>query len=407
MGDFANYTIDSVKNRKDLASTHNNPAGYDLTRGAASNQTENKIAVFVPRSCTMLERRMILDDIEFDNAVLITMVKLSNEELRGRRVIMIKDITPAVSAELKNEQFDLVVFPFGEKLGDVAIESIVSGFCQRVLAVFSNGKKRFYEGNDFNRLLYNAAYLRSMFRHLPTLRNKRVLEVGCSDQLAADIVANERPGFIIAVDVTPYQTSKFSDPLVTYAQMDAHSLEFADATFDVCYSIATLEHCRDPFAVMQEIKRVLRPGGYAYIQAAPLYYSPFGHHMFGYFDDVPWIHLRKSEEQIIAYCYEHGIDSAIKKNTGNNVENYIRGMLNPQHVNGKTLAEYRLDEFIASGDLKVIFFAKSYEGNNLLTPSVLNELPEIPPENLVLHGFELVFQIIRRQRRSPCHSFLF
>lgn len=394
MGDFANYTVDAVEHRKDLAVTHNRPARGDADGEVVPSPSHERIAMFISSSLSAEERRMALEDASYDHATLISMLPLSADEIRGRRM-MIFDASPEGRGALEGERFDLVVVPYGERLGVVPVESLVGTFCQRVKGLFSNGKRRLYEGDDFNRLTYNAAYLRSMFAQIPPLRNRRVLEIGCSDLLAADLVANERPGFLIAVDREELSKSKFHDPLITFVRMDAHSLDFDDGTFDACYSIATLEHCRDPFLVMNEMKRVLRKGGYAYIQVAPLYHSPFGHHMFGYFDDFPWIHLRKTREEIVAYCHERGLDSAIMHDTGKSVEEYVAGMLNPVHVNGKTLAEYRIDGFMTADDVKVLSFNRSYEGRNLLNDSILREIRDVTQEDLVTHGFELVFQKIR------------
>lgn len=51
----------------------------------------------------------------------------------------------------------------------------------------------------------------------------------------------------------------------TYAQLDAladlQMLPFADNSFDACINIVTLEHVREPGAVLAELARVLRPGG--------------------------------------------------------------------------------------------------------------------------------------------------
>jgi SAM-dependent methyltransferase len=47
---------------------------------------------------------------------------------------------------------------------------------------------------------------------------------------------------------------------------DALSLPFRDETFSLVVSQETLEHLRDPFRGVQEMARVLRPGGTLYLQ---------------------------------------------------------------------------------------------------------------------------------------------
>lgn len=42
---------------------------------------------------------------------------------------------------------------------------------------------------------------------------------------------------------------------------DAHVLPFEDATFDLVFTVATFEHLHTPVRAMQEVARVLRPGG--------------------------------------------------------------------------------------------------------------------------------------------------
>ncbi len=56
----------------------------------------------------------------------------------------------------------------------------------------------------------------------------------------------------------------FPVPGVTVAA-DAHLLPFPDATFARVECDAVLEHVRDPRRVMDEIERVLLPGGYAHV----------------------------------------------------------------------------------------------------------------------------------------------
>ena len=48
---------------------------------------------------------------------------------------------------------------------------------------------------------------------------------------------------------------------------DGHSLPFKDCSFDICILSAVLQYCRNFFKVKDEVYRVLKPGGYLYIDA--------------------------------------------------------------------------------------------------------------------------------------------
>jgi SAM-dependent methyltransferase len=65
---------------------------------------------------------------------------------------------------------------------------------------------------------------------------------------------------------------------------DGHAIPFADSTFDVVFSYAVLEHLYHPFVAVQEVARVLRPGG-VYVgtvsQGEPFHDSYFHHTALG------------------------------------------------------------------------------------------------------------------------------
>lgn len=48
---------------------------------------------------------------------------------------------------------------------------------------------------------------------------------------------------------------------------DAHALPFPDARFDAVVLSAVLQYCRNPWRVIEEVRRVLRPGGVALVNA--------------------------------------------------------------------------------------------------------------------------------------------
>ncbi|HEY5485427.1 MAG TPA: class I SAM-dependent methyltransferase [Candidatus Cryosericum sp.] len=85
----------------------------------------------------------------------------------------------------------------------------------------------------------------------------------------------------------PYRYAPFALPPVAleFRRMDGRSLAFEGASFDVVFSLSSIEHFgtkSDASTAMSEIGRVLRPGGYAVIATEcvlngaphPAYFSP-------------------------------------------------------------------------------------------------------------------------------------
>jgi SAM-dependent methyltransferase len=79
--------------------------------------------------------------------------------------------------------------------------------------------------------------------------------------------------FVEADDAMLRDPSRFApyayrDDRLDVRHMDARSLEFEDASFDVVFSLSSIEHFGSTHDVQQaarEVGRVLRPGGYAFI----------------------------------------------------------------------------------------------------------------------------------------------
>lgn len=80
---------------------------------------------------------------------------------------------------------------------------------------------------------------------------------------------------------------------------DGMNLPFADGAFDLCYSSNVLEHVSDPWQMADEMLRVTKPGGIAYISYT-LWYGPHGGH-----ETAPW-HFLGGHRARARYLREHG-----------------------------------------------------------------------------------------------------
>src|ERR1035438_6599984 len=91
-------------------------------------------------------------------------------------------------------------------------------------------------------------------RSLPA--DSRVLDAGAGESRYAPLFAGLR---YVALDLA------VGDAQWNYAGLDLlgdlECLPLADATFDAALNVVTLEHVRRPQVVIQELARVLRPGG--------------------------------------------------------------------------------------------------------------------------------------------------
>lgn len=86
-----------------------------------------------------------------------------------------------------------------------------------------------------------------------------------------------------------------------FAGMDAARLGFPDESFDFVFSFNSFEHFPDPEAVLREVIRVLRPGGYLYLDFGPVWLSPKGAHQFQTIS-VPYVECFFTKELLTAYA---------------------------------------------------------------------------------------------------------
>ena len=143
-----------------------------------------------------------------------------------------------------------------------------------------------------------AAMLR---RRMHDVRGRRILDVGCGrgDTLAwlqrwgADVYGTQ-------VSTTAAQVAREHVGHDRIFVGDLADAGYPDASFDCVTLWHVLEHVPDPLALLKEVRRILRPDGFVYIEvpnAGGWAARQFGHHWLAY--DVPK-HLFHFSSQTLA-----------------------------------------------------------------------------------------------------------
>lgn len=103
----------------------------------------------------------------------------------------------------------------------------------------------------------------------------RVLDVGCGTALSTRLLMQR--GFeTLGVDLSPLFLSveKETHPTTQLAAADATQLPFEDESFDVVAAFEFIEHAPDVPALLDELKRILKPRGYLFFHS-PNLISPY------------------------------------------------------------------------------------------------------------------------------------
>ncbi len=116
------------------------------------------------------------------------------------------------------------------------------------------------------------AYRFDKLRYLPNLvdfsgfAEKRLLEVGCG--AAIDLVRFAKGGAVVTgIDLAATSIELAEKNLALrnlegdFQVMNGENMDFPDASFDVVYAHGVLQYTSNPAKMMQEIHRVLKPGG--------------------------------------------------------------------------------------------------------------------------------------------------
>lgn len=137
---------------------------------------------------------------------------------------------------------------------------------------------------------------------------------------------------------------------VKLLKMDAMKMEFEDNSFDLAFSFDSFEHFSNPEKVLSELVRVVKPGGYIYLDFGPLFFSSFGLHAFVQ-TPVPYCQFLFSNETILKFLKEENL-----------------GTLDFDHCNGWSLKQFQELWTTYSNKLEKISYTEAgdYKHMNLI-----------------------------------------
>lgn len=100
----------------------------------------------------------------------------------------------------------------------------------------------------------------------PLVAGREVLDIACGEGYGSALLA-QRAARVTGVDLAPaaiaHARSCYAGrPNLEFREADCAALPFADASFDVVVSFETIEHITAQEAFLDEVRRVLRPGGF-------------------------------------------------------------------------------------------------------------------------------------------------
>jgi ubiquinone/menaquinone biosynthesis C-methylase UbiE len=216
---------------------------------------------------------------------------------------------------------------------------------------FPKGEYGYDDNSTEKRGIERADYLLKIIQGKPL---NTFLEIGCQDGMVSCILQRKNKN-ATAIDIEEkWFDGRAIKEGVIFLQMDATALQFNDESFDFVFSYNGFEHFSNPLLVLKEACRVVKKGGFIYINFGSPYMSAKGLHAY-HSISVPFCQHLFPKEMILDF---------IKKNTLTEIDF--------ESVNGWTIDDFRKLWESFSESLKKIKYHETHSYEYL---DIINQYP--------------------------------
>jgi SAM-dependent methyltransferase len=140
------------------------------------------------------------------------------------------------------------------------------------------------------------------------LAGKTVADIGSGDGIIDyGVFTKGRPAKLVGYDVRPTDVDALRRTLVangldgelpsvdvfSFAQSGVDHVPAPDDFFDVAFSWSVFEHVDQPIRMLREVRRILKPDGWFFLQLWPFFGSQHGGHLWQNVEQ-PYAHLTRS-----------------------------------------------------------------------------------------------------------------
>ncbi len=126
-----------------------------------------------------------------------------------------------------------------------------------------------HESTGLNRLPDRVADIYAFYRRHAEVSGQRILELGIGHTPDVLLKAlDDGAASASAADIAGYFTPRTgAERRIDFRLYDGRRLPFGDRSFDLVWSSNVFQHLREPAALVQEIRRVIAPGGRLLVRA--------------------------------------------------------------------------------------------------------------------------------------------